>query len=724
MKLLIVESPSKAKTINKYLGKEYTVVASVGHVRDLPKSNKNAIDIEGGFVPRYEVNPDKAKVVSEIRALGKKASEIYLATDPDREGEAIAWHVREACGLKNTERVLFYEITPNAIKEALAAPRALDEHLRKAQEARRVLDRLVGYDLSGLIWKKVRYGLSAGRVQSPALHILVERELEIRAFDPVTFYVLAADFETKKKEKLTLLSSEEPKTKDRADAILAQAKSGRWTVTDLKESEAKRSPRPPFTTSTLQQAASSRLGMAPSRTMRTAQKLYEAGHITYMRTDSVHLGSEAKNEILAAIEQQFGKAYVSPREFKTTSKNAQEAHEAIRPTHFDAVPKLAGEEAKLYKLIRERAISSQMADAKLMKTKISANTGEKNFPDFSVTGSLLLFPGWLALDQGSRGEEIEVPKVAVGDPLTLTGITSEEKQTEPPRRYSEAGLVKELEKRGIGRPSTYASIIKTLFDREYVEKDGRSLKPTEIAEIVDGFLFEHFADVVSEKLTAEMEDKLDDIAAGKREYAKTLADFYTPFAKEVKEKDKTTGKATHFGDAPEEMKCPKCGSAMHVKFGKSGKFFSCAKYPECDGALKSDGKAIEPPRETGEKCPKCDGPLVEREGRFGKFTSCGNYPKCKYIDKSANNSQQSTGVKCPICKEGEMTEKKGRFGLFYACSNYPKCKNTIKAKPTGALCPTCGALMMEGTKTIPDRCSSKSCPNHNPHKNSGVATKK
>ena len=513
MKLLIVESPSKAKTINKYLGKEYTVVASVGHVRDLPKSNKNAIDIEGGFVPRYEVNPDKAKVVSEIRALGKKASEIYLATDPDREGEAIAWHVREACGLKNTERVLFYEITPNAIKEALAAPRALDEHLRKAQEARRVLDRLVGYDLSGLIWK-VRYGLSAGRVQSPALHILVERELEIRAFDPVTFYVLAADFETKKKEKLTLLSSEEPKTKDRADAILAQAKSGRWTVTDLKESEAKRSPRPPFTTSTLQQAASSRLGMAPSRTMRTAQKLYEAGHITYMRTDSVHLGSEAKNEILAAIEQQFGKAYVSPREFKTTSKNAQEAHEAIRPTHFDAVPKLAGEEAKLYKLIRERAISSQMADAKLMKTKISANTGEKNFPDFSVTGSLLLFPGWLALDQGSRGEEIEVPKVAVGDPLTLTGITSEEKQTEPPRRYSEAGLVKELEKRGIGRPSTYASIIKTLFDREYVEKDGRSLKPTEIAEIVDGFLFEHFADVVSEKLTAEMEDKLHALRQG------------------------------------------------------------------------------------------------------------------------------------------------------------------------------------------------------------------
>lgn len=715
MKLLIVESPSKAKTINKYLGKEYTVVASVGHVRDLPKSNKNAIDIDGGFIPRYEVSPGKEKVVSSIKALGKKADEIFLATDPDREGEAIAWHVREACGLKKTKRVLFYEITKNAIKAALTEPRELDEDLRKAQEARRILDRLVGYDLSGLIWKKVRYGLSAGRVQSPALHILVEREQEIRAFNPVTFFVLSADFKTGKKEPLTLTASEEPKTKERADTILREAKEGTWTVTDLRETEAKRSPRPPFTTSTLQQAASSRLGMAPSRTMRAAQKLYEAGHITYMRTDSVHLGNEAKSEILSVIEKTFGKDHVQPREFKTTSKNAQEAHEAIRPTHFDTVPKLAGEEAKLYKLIRERAVASQMADARLMKTKIVANTGAKDFPDFSVTGSLLLFPGWLALDTDSRGEEIEVPKVTIGDPLTLKDIASEEKQTEPPRRYSEAGLVKELEKRGIGRPSTYASIIKTLFDREYVTKDGRSLQPTEIAEIVDGFLFEHFADVVSEKLTAEMEDQLDDIAAGKREYGKTLADFYTPFAKTVKEKDLTTGKATHFGDAPEDMKCPKCGGAMHVKFGKSGKFFSCAKYPDCDGALKSDGNAIEPPKETGEKCPKCDGPLVEREGRFGLFTSCGNYPKCKYIKKDAG-TQNSTGVKCPICKEGEMTEKKGRFGFFYACSNYPKCKHTIKAKPTGALCEKCGALMMEGTKTIPDRCSNKLCQNHNPHK--------
>ncbi|NTW45839.1 MAG: type I DNA topoisomerase [Candidatus Moranbacteria bacterium] len=715
MPLLIVESPSKAKTIGKYLGKDYAVVASVGHVRDLPKSNRNAIDVEAGFVPRYETIPGKEKVVSEIRSLAKKNAEILLATDPDREGEAIAWHLVEACGLKSPKRVLFHEITESGIRAALKEPRALDENLRKAQEARRVLDRLVGYDLSGLIWKKVRYGLSAGRVQSPALHIVAQREREIRAFVPETFWKIAASCRTGKKEALELLCSEEPRDRKEVDRILSLAKSKDWEVVSVNETEVLRNPSAPFTTSTLQQAASSRLGFSPSNTMRLAQRLYEAGHITYMRTDSVSLSEEAIGHIAAAVKSAFGEDALSIRRYKTKSKNAQEAHEAIRPTSFGKLPALPADQLKLYRLIRTRTLASQMKPAELLRTKVVANTTDRALPDFAVTGSRLVTPGWLAADPDARRDDVELPKLHAGEPLSLTDIRDEEKQTEPPKRYSEAGLVKELEKRGLGRPSTYASILKTLIDRQYVEKEGRALRATETGEVVDGFLSDHFPDVVSDTLTAEMEDELDEIADGKRDYAKTLGDFYGPFAKAVKRKDKETGKATHLGEADEKHKCPKCGSSMVIKLGKSGKFLSCSKYPDCDGALTMEGKEIEGPKPTGEKCPDCGGDLVERQGRYGTFVSCGNYPKCKYIKKDAS-SQPTTGVKCPKCGKGEMVEKRGRFGTFYSCSNYPDCKNAIKAKPTGALCPLCGALMMEGTKTIPERCSDKSCPNHNPHK--------
>lgn len=717
MKLLVVESPSKAKTIHKYLGGDYTVVASVGHVRDLPKSNKNAIDIEGGFVPRYEVSPGKEKVIREISALAKKADEIYLATDPDREGEAIAWHVADACEIKNPRRVLFYEITKSGVEKALREPRPLDENLRRAQEARRVLDRLVGYDLSGLIWKKVRYGLSAGRVQSPALHIIALREREIAAFVPETFWRITADLETGKKSRLSLLAVEEPRARARVDEILALAADKEWEVVEVKETEMLRHPSPPFTTSTLQQSASSRLGMSPSRTMRVAQKLYEAGHITYMRTDSVTLSSDAIAGIAAEVKKAFGKKYLETRRFQTKSKNAQEAHEAVRPTEFGATPDLTGEEQNLYSLIRTRAIASQMKSAQLLRTKITANVVDRSLPDFAAFGSRVTFDGWLALDKTARGDDIELPETKAGEALTFRDIAVEEKQTEPPKRYSEAGLVKELEKRGIGRPSTYASIIKTIIDRGYVEKEGRSLKATETGDVVDSFLSAHFPDVVSDTLTADMENKLDEIARGEREYAKTLGDFYVPFAKEVKEKDKSTGKATHLGEADAVHVCPKCGSSMVIKLGRSGKFLSCAKYPECDGALTIEGNVIEGPKATGEKCPDCGGDLVERTGRYGRFVSCGNYPKCKYIKKdNPANPMNGTGVKCPVCKEGEMVEKKGRFGIFYACSNYPKCRHAIKAKPTGKLCDLCGSLMMEGTKTIPERCSDKTCVNHNPHK--------
>ncbi|NTW14030.1 MAG: type I DNA topoisomerase [Candidatus Moranbacteria bacterium] len=715
MKLLIVESPSKAKTIGKYLGKEYKVVASVGHVRDLPKSNKNAIDIEGGFVPKYQTIPGKEKIISDIRSLAKKSDEILLATDPDREGEAIAWHLVEAGALKNPKRVLFHEITEGGIREALKMPRQIDENLRRAQEARRVLDRLVGYDLSGLIWKKVRYGLSAGRVQSPALHIIAEREREINAFVPETFWRISGTFLTGKKDSIDLLCSEEPRDRTRTDEILSVARSGNWEIVEVKETEVIRNPLPPFTTSTLQQTASSRLGFSPSRTMRVAQKLYEAGFITYMRTDSVALSEEALGHIATAVKSAFGDGAVQIRHFKTKSKNAQEAHEAIRPTSFGKLPHLTGDALHLYRLIRTRTIASQMKSAELLRTKVSANTTDRALPDFSVTGSHLVSAGWLAADPDARQGDIDLPKLHAGEPIGLGEIRDEEKATEPPKRYSEAGLVKELEKRGLGRPSTYASIIKTLLDRQYVEKEGRSLKATETGDVVDGFLSEHFPNVVSDSLTAEMENELDEIADGKREYTKTLADFYGPFSKEVKAKDKSAAKATHLGEADEAFKCPRCGAGMVIKLGRSGKFLSCSKYPECDGALTMEGKEIEGPKPTGEKCPDCGGDLVEREGRYGKFVSCSAYPKCKYIKKDESN-QNGTGVKCPKCGKGEMVEKRGRFGFFYSCSNYPDCKNAIKAKPTGALCPTCGALMMEGTKTIPVRCSDKTCPNHNPHK--------
>ncbi|MCK5095863.1 MAG: type I DNA topoisomerase [Candidatus Pacebacteria bacterium] len=722
MKLLVVESPTKIKTISKYLDDpSFTVKASVGHIRDLPKSNKKAIDIDGGFVPHYETSKGKEKVIAELKKYAKKADEILLATDPDREGEAIAWHIVQALGIegdKRIKRIVFNEITKSAVGEALKNPRTIDQDLRKAQEARRVLDRLVGYDLSGLIWKKVRYGLSAGRVQSPALRILMEREREIRAFDPETFWTITAENKALSGSTFETVCSEEPRDKKQVDDILKKGRAGKWFVRDIKETEAKRTPRPPFTTSTLQQTASSRLGFAPSRTMGVAQKLYEAGHITYMRTDSLTLSKEALGAITKTVAEEFGKDLHQFRTYKTKSKNAQEAHEAIRPSHVNV--KRAGttdDQKKLYQLIRARTLSSQMSDANILRTKVTTNTEKQNVPDFSINGSRVISPGWLLADPAARGEDVELPELKKDDKIELLSIDSEEKQTQPPNRYTEAGLIKELEKRGIGRPSTYASIMRTIVDRGYVEKQGRTLFPTDTGDVVSSFLEEHFTKYISDDFTAQMEDELDEIAEGKREYAKMLKEFYTPFSKEVTSKDKIE-KITNLGDAPEEFKCPKCGKNMVIKLAKNGKFMSCSDFPDCVGARTIEGKELEGPKEIGKDCPKCkDGKLVEREGRFGMFISCSNYPKCKYIEESEEEKKRkSTGIKCPLCDDGEMIERRGRFGLFYSCSNYPDCKHAIKAKPTGNFCPECGALMMEGTKTIPERCSVKTCKMHNPHK--------
>ena len=726
MRLLIVESPSKAKTIEKYLGKDFRVIASVGHVRDLPKSNKDAIDVDGGFVPNYEVVKGKEKVIAEIKKLAKKADEVLLATDPDREGEAIAWHVAETVGLKKAKRIVFHEITKEAVEAALEKPRAIDQSLREAQEARRVLDRLVGYDLSGLIWKKVRYGLSAGRVQSPALRIIMEREREIRAFEPVTFWVINAELEESgeagsspdRVNKNIFVCSIEPTDKKEVEKIINEGKIGKWEVIDVTETQVARAPKAPFITSTLQQTASTRLGWAPSRTMSIAQRLYEAGHITYMRTDSTNLGTQALAQIKSVVENKFGPNYFQTHVFSKKSKNAQEAHEAIRPTHLNIEAAGATEEQKkLYRLIWQRTVASQMKSAEVMRTKVVANIDGQKIPDFWLNGSRILFDGWIKADPTSASEDVILPKLKKGDPLKLLNIDSTEKQTEPPSRYSEAGLIKELEKRGIGRPSTYASIIKTLEDRGYVDKQNKALHPTDTGEVVSTFLEENFGEYISDSFTAEMENELDEIANEERSYQKTLSDFYKPFAKEVKSKDKIK-KITNLGKAPTNMKCPVCGGVMIVKLGKGGKFYSCEKFPDCTGARTLEGHELQGPKDTGELCPKCEkGNLVTREGKYGFFTACSRFPKCKFIKKDEEQERQnSTGVGCPVCKKGFMSERRGRYGIFYSCSNYPDCRYAIKAKPTGELCKMCGSLMMVGTKTIPERCSDKLCPNHNPHK--------
>ena len=717
MRLLIVESPAKSKTISKYLDGKFTVKASVGHIRDLPKNNKQAVDIEDGFAPHYEIVKGKESIVEELRALSKKASEVILATDPDREGEAIAWHIKEAIGLKKPKRIVFHEITKEAVNEALEHPRAIDDNLRRAQEARRVLDRLVGYDLSGLIWKKVRYGLSAGRVQSPALRILMEREREIRAFKQEKFWMITADVKNIRDEKFTVTCVDEPRDKKIVDDILAKGNDGKWAVKDTTETEAIRTPRAPFITSTLQQVASTRLGFAPSRTMRTAQKLYEAGLITYMRTDSTNLAAGALAQIYSIIGSKFGKEYLSPRTYTKKSKNAQEAHEAVRPTNVSKDSAGFSEDQKrLYRLIWQRTVSSQMSDAKILRTKIVAEVVGQNLPEFHANGSRLLFPGWLSADPEARGEDVELPKVEKGESLRLSAMHDYEKETQPPARYTEAGLIKELEKRGIGRPSTYASIIDTIEKRGYVEKQNRTLLPTDTGDVVSSFLENNFSEYISDSFTAEMEDKLDQIAEGKLEYSKTLSDFYKPFIKEVKSKEKIK-KLTDLGQADSKWKCPVCGGPMIIKLGKTGKFMSCGKFPKCTGALTIDGKELAGPKEIGEICPDCGGKLVEREGRFGKFIACSNYPKCKYVRNNEEaDAKMKTGVKCPVCKEGELVERRGRFGNFFSCSNYPRCKYAIKARPTGNTCKICGSLMMEGTKTIPERCSNKECPNHRPDK--------
>ena len=629
--LVIVESPAKAKTIEKYLGKGFKVMSSIGHVRDLPKTNKDAVDVEGGFIPRYIVSPGKGKVIESLQAASAKSDEVILAADPDREGEAIAWHVAEL--LKESKpdvvlkRVAFNEITEEAVTEAIKKPRTIDMNLKEAQEARRVLDRLVGYDLSGLIWKKVRYGLSAGRVQSPALRIVMEREREIRKFIPEDYFVLTANLNAAKLN-IPFTCVEEPGEEKEAGRIKKVGEKHDWVVTKLKESEAKRSPKPPFTTSTLQQTASTRLGFSPSRTMGAAQKLYEGGHITYMRTDSTNLSSQAQGQIVAYVKKNYGDKYLTPRSYKSKSKNAQEAHEAVRPSNFKKLSAGAtGDQKALYELIWQRTTASQMTDAQLLRTKLSTNVSgsSETIPDFAVNGSRVIFDGWLKADPQARGADTEVPKLAEGDTLKCKGVEVEAKQTQPIGRYSEAGLIKELEKRGIGRPSTFASIINTIVARGYVEKEGRTLVPTDTGDVVSSFLEKHFMDYIGDDFTSGMEDQLDDIANGDREYIKTLSDFYTPFHKAVEAKEDIE-KLTTLGPGPKEFPCPECGATMDRKLGKNGTFLSCSRFPDCTGARLIDGTIPKPDEPIGMH-PETGDPIFVITGKFGPYVQLGEIPE-------------------------------------------------------------------------------------------------
>ncbi len=719
MKLVIVESPSKAKTIEKYLGDDYTVLSSIGHVRELPKNETKAINIENNFKPYYEVIKGKEKVISQLKESVKNAEIVYLATDPDREGEAIAWHLKEILNIKAPKRIIFNEITEKKIVDAIKTPREIDNNLKVAQEARRVLDRLFGYTLSALIWKKVRYGLSAGRVQSPALRILMEREREIQKFKPTPFWIIQGKIKNKDEKIFEVSGIGDFLKYGDAKTVLDIGVSSWWIASEIKKTKRSRKPNQPFITSTLQQQANSRLFYSPSNTMRIAQKLYEAGFITYMRTDSTRMSHLAHESIKSVIENNFGKDLYEKKEYENKKKNVQDAHEAIRPTDMTKIT--AGkteEEKKIYQLIWRRTIASQMVSSESLTTNIKLTPRDiKNTNIILVLkGSQITKMGWLEVDQDICDSENILPEIQKFDEFECIELNQIDKHTEPPNRYSEAGLVKELEKRDIGRPSTYAATIKTLTDRMYVEKEGRTLIPTDTGNVVSSFLEKHFKTYIADIFTANMEDNLDKIAIGEKKYKDVLAEFYYPFFDSV-DKKKDIEKLTTLGKASSDFRCPICKSGMNIKLSKIGIFMSCGRFPDCNGARTKDGEEIKEEK-IGKICPKCNkGELIKKMGKYGFFCTCNNYPKCKYIEQDKEITEKAkTGVECPVCKKAEIIERKGKFGVFYGCNSYPECKFTMRARPTSKNCNICKSLMMEGTKTIPERCCDKTCPMHRPDK--------
>ncbi|MDD4994955.1 MAG: type I DNA topoisomerase [Patescibacteria group bacterium] len=726
MKLLIVESPTKAKTISRFLGSGFNVQSSFGHLRDLPKS-KMGVDVENNFAPSYVIPADKRKQVTILKKEAEKSDEIYYATDEDREGEAIAWHLAQILGddPAKSKRITFHEITESALKEALENPHHIDMNMVDAQQARRILDRLVGYELSPFLWRKVAKGLSAGRVQSVAVRLIVEREREILAFKPEEYWTIEAmlakiggkgDFtarlnriDGKTLNKLAL------KNKDQVLPILKDLRSADYLINDVIKKEIKRNPLPPYTTSTLQQDANRRHGFSAKQTMMLAQQLYEGvelsgrgqvGLITYMRTDSVNLAEKFIGQAKDFIQSEFGKEYLPPttRRFKTKSKLAQEAHEAIRPTDpanrpNDVKKFLNANQYRLYDLIWRRSLASQMESAHLSQTTADISAGRF---ELRATGSVIDFPGFLKA-YGEYSETNILPPLEKGEKLNLKELLDKQHFTEPAARYSDATLVKALEEYGIGRPSTYAPTIATIIERNYVTRDEKKrLAPTEMAFIVNDILCEHFPQIVDFKFTAEMEENLDGIAEGKKGWTPVLKEFYVPFHKNLLEKEKELTKK-ELTEEPTGEACEKCGKPMIKKIGRFGAFLACSGFPECRNTKPIGGESEIPA--TDEKCEQCGAPLVTKHGRFGAFLACSRYPDCKYIKKT----QKSTGVKCPSCKEGDIISRRSKRGkIFYGCSRYPKCDFALWQRPTGEICPKCSSLIVQkNQKQV--ACSNKDC---------------
>jgi len=753
--LVIVESPTKAKTISRFLGSDFVVTSSMGHVRDLPAS-KLGVDVDNDFEPQYVIPIKAKKTIAELQDKAKNASSVILATDEDREGEAIAWHLLQALGLANSKsetrnpkkgtksekdikRIVFHEITKSAIEEALKSPRELDMHLVDAQQARRVLDRLVGYELSPFLWKKIMRGLSAGRVQSVAVRLIVEREEEIKKFKPEEYWNILATFEPESNQK-TKFTARLNKINDKtlkkfdintelgAKKILSDLDGAKYRVLDIQKKEVKRTPAPPFTTSTLQQECARKFGMSAKQTMMIAQQLYEgveagqeaSGLITYMRTDSVNLANQAIEQIRTTIENTFGKVYLpaEPRRYKTKSRGAQEAHEAIRPTDANRTPDslkqhLDAKQLKVYSLIWKRALACQMKEAIFDQTAVDieasnpsrtlpsasarkpnrdGSKGEGNIESgashrytFRANGQVIKFDGFIKVYEEGSDEKAEdeipegvLPELSVSDILKLLELLPKQSFTEPPPRYSDASLIKALEEHGIGRPSTYAPIISTILARKYVEKIERRFYPTEIGGTVTNMLKAHFPEIVDINFTAKMEDSLDDVAEGKQEWQPMIRDFYKPFKSNLESKTESVEKYVEKTD----VKCPTCGKPMIIRYGRFGKFLACSDYPNCKTTqpLPEEKKKEEElnAQHKGEKCPICGKQMEVKRGRFGYFLGCPDYPTCKGIKKIENK----TGIKCPTCKEGDVVQKKNKRGaFFYACNRYPKCDYTASKLP-------------------------------------------
>ncbi len=747
-KLVIVESPAKAKTIHKYLGKDFQVLASYGHVRDLiPK--EGAVDPAHGFAMKYQVIDRNEKHVQAIAKAVRQAEELYLATDPDREGEAISWHLlellKEGKVLKDkpVHRVVFHEITQQAVKDAIAHPRDLSADLVNAQQARRALDYLVGFNLSPVLWRKIRPGLSAGRVQSPALRLIVEREEEIDRFQAREYWTVEAQVDKQRQAftaKLVQLAGEKVEqftltTQEQSQAAqdrLLKAAGGHLRVVDIQRKQRRRNPAAPFITSTLQQEAARKLGFTAKRTMRIAQQLYEGidlggntvGLITYMRTDATALAQVAVAEIRHYIGERYGVAQLpdKPRVYRTSSKNAQEAHEAIRPTSIANDPERTGaflsdEQRKLYELIWKRTVACQMIHATYNTVAVTLAAGDQG-DLFRANGQTLVNPGFLAVYQegrdekpGEDDEELELPPLEVGDLLNLQEIMIAQHFTEPPPRFSEAALIKSLEEQGIGRPSTYASIISTLQEREYVRMDRKRFIPTDVGRIVNKFLTQYFTSYVDYQFTARLEDELDAIARGEKNWVPVLEDFWTPFKDRVDDTMEKVSRKDVTTQALDEA-CPKCGKPLTVRLGRRGRFIGCSGYPECDYTRNVDegDSAEKEPMQLieGRQCPDCGAPLAVRSGRYGKFIGCSAYPQCRHIEPL--EKPQDTQVQCPECKQGTLLQRKSRYGkLFYSCSNYPKCKYAVWNPPLAEPCPQCHWPILT-LKTTKRRGMEKVCP--------------